>query len=141
MKHDAIPRVNLLISTLYFFEGVALLWNPSFWLPIAFVNGADIELDDTHKMFCMFQSGMMFALSAAFCSLDGRKMQTKSLVSGNMLMLFLCLRVHQTIMPFNNIGIGMLAFYGVLLMISYMSAEDTLGPKFLKTKAAQKKNW
>ncbi len=138
-----------------------------------FVNGNDIKMDDTHKMFSMWMAGMMFALSAAFCTLDGRKMQTKAIVTGNMLMLFLCLRVHQTvgtflpvkftpfsypvpkmrlhfsrsplfiqIMPYNSLGIGVLAFYSVLLVLSYMSAEGTFGPKCLKTKkAAQKKNW
>ncbi len=94
MTRDVIPPVNLLISTLYLFEGVAMLWNPGFWLPIALVNGSQIQLDDTHKMFCTMQAGMMFALSAAFCTLDGKKHQTKAIVTGNILLLLLCLRVH-----------------------------------------------
>ncbi len=94
MTADVIPHPNLVISALYLFEGVSMLWNPEFWLPIAFVNGSDIHLDSTHKMFCMWIGGMMFALSAAFCTLDGRKPQTRALVTGNGLLLLLCLRVH-----------------------------------------------
>ncbi len=101
MAHlNAVPPVNLLISTLYFIEGVGCLWNPTFWFPVMFVNGEDIKFDDTHKMFCMWMAGCMFALSAAFCSLDGRIIQTRALVMGNMILLYLSLRVHQTVAIF-----------------------------------------
>ncbi len=88
--------MNVLISTMCFLEGIALIWFPYLLCSTMLANPHAIpnQFDDLHLMLFGAHAAMKFIASAAFCTLDGGTKQTKALVMGGLIHNLICMYMH-----------------------------------------------